>query len=94
MDYPASRLTPKATDLRLERLIETNVESHTLSYQCLPQIYVNNASIDVTKPETIYKKFSVTGTDIIPYQMSEEESFDINTMQDLDIARFLWRKRR
>lgn len=79
---------------KLRRFVETKVESHTLSYQVLPTIYVNNASIDVTKPETIYEKFSVTGKNIIPYVMSEEESFDINTMLDLKIARMLWRKRR
>jgi len=79
---------------KLKRFVDTEKESHTLSYQLLPTIYVNNASIDITKPSTIYKKHSVTGTDIIPYLMDEEESFDINTMQDLEIARLLWRSKR
>lgn len=64
-------------------------EAHTLSYQLLPPVYVNNASIDVTKPSTIFNKKSVTGREIIPYPMEESESLDINTPLDLELAKLM-----
>jgi len=64
-------------------------EAHTLSYQVLPPVYVNNASIDVTKPETILKKKSITGTKILAYVMDEIESVDINNMLDFYFAEML-----
>lgn len=61
-------------------------EAHTLSYQVLPTVYVNNANIDVTKPSTVWQKKSITGTNIVPFVMDETESVDINTPLDLVLA--------
>ena len=69
-------------------------EAHTLSYQSLPVVYVNNASIDVTKPSTVLNKKSVTGTEIVPFVMDEAESLDVNTPLDLELARLVLRKSR
>jgi CMP-N-acetylneuraminic acid synthetase len=79
---------------RLRNLIATRKEKHTLSIQLLPQVYVNGVSIDVIWPRTILKKHSVTGTNIIPYIMNEEEAFDINTPLDLEIANYLMKRRK
>ena len=68
------------------------VEAYTRSYQDLPRIYVNNASIDVIRIENITKKKSVLGKEIAPFVMSEEESFDINTPLDLELAEYLIKK--
>lgn len=68
-------------------------EAHTLSYQVLPKVYIQNACIDVTKPSNIWEKKSVTGTKIIPFVMENEiESFDINTPLDLLLARMIFQK--
>ena len=65
-------------------------QAHTLSYQVLPRVYVNNASIDVTKPSNIWEKASITGTEIIPYVMDDEiESYDINNPLDFELARLI-----
>lgn len=61
-------------------------QAHTLSYQSLPPVYINNASIDVTKPSTILEQNSITGRKILAYLMDEIDSFDINTPLDLVIA--------
>jgi len=66
-------------------------ESHTFSYQKLPEIYINNASIDITTSQTVFDKNSITGDDIGVYEMDELESFDINTPLDLEIANYLLR---
>lgn len=68
-------------------------ESHTWSYQILPNVYIQNAAIDVTKPQTIWKKNSITGTKIIPFVMDEYESLDINSPIDFEFAEFLMKKK-
>lgn len=59
---------------------------HTLSYQLLPTVYIQNASIYITKPSTIRKKKSPTGDIIIPFIMDKLESIDINTPLDFKFA--------
>lgn len=60
--------------------------NHTLSYQLLPTVYIQNASIYITKPTTINDKKSSTGDVIIPFIMDEEESIDINNPIDFKLA--------
>ncbi|MBN2015040.1 MAG: methyltransferase domain-containing protein [Candidatus Altiarchaeota archaeon] len=64
-------------------------EAHTLAYHLLPEVYIQNASIDVTKPSNIWKKNSITGTKILPLVMEEYESLDINTPLDFELADYL-----
>jgi len=66
-----------------------NPNIHTLSYQLLPTVYIQNASIYITKPETIRNKKSPTGDVIIPFVMDEMESVDINTPIDFKFAELL-----
>lgn len=71
----------------LEPLIPTqNTNVHTFSSQMFPEYYIQNASIYITRPETIKKYNSVIGNTVIGFQMSEEESFDINTELDFSLA--------
>lgn len=63
--------------------------SHTLSYQLLPTVYIQNASIYITRPRTIREKGSPTGDVIIPFVMNEFESVDINTPLDFKFAELL-----
>lgn len=66
---------------------------HTLSYKLLPTVYIQNASIYITKPSTISNKKSPTGDVIIPFIMSEIESVDINDALDFLFAEFIYEKR-
>lgn len=59
---------------------------HTSSYQVLPEVYIQNANIYITKPSTIKNKKTPTGTIIIPFVMNEIESIDINSPLDFDLA--------
>ncbi len=74
-------------------------EAHTLAYQSLPTVYIQNACIDVTKPSNVWKKKSITGTEIVPFVMDEIESIDINTPLDLKFAELVlkegiaWKKK-
>jgi len=64
-------------------------EAHTLSYQLLPTVYIQNASMDVFRPGNISQLRSTTGTEIIPLVMDELESLDINTELDFLLAEAL-----
>jgi len=65
---------------------------HTFSYHLLPVVYIQNASIYITKPSTIRNKKSPTGDFIVPFIMDEIESVDINTLLDFKIAEIMIRE--
>ena len=68
---------------------ERHPEPYLLRRQDLPKMYYYNCVIDVTKPNTIFKKHSMTGSKMLPYIMKPEDSIDIDTKIDLEIARIL-----
>ncbi|MFA5065948.1 MAG: acylneuraminate cytidylyltransferase family protein [Dehalococcoidia bacterium] len=59
---------------------------HTLSYHLLPQVYIQNASIYITKPSTLRNKNSPLGDTIIPFIMDPTESIDVNNALDYKLA--------
>ena len=68
-------------------------EAHTLAYQMLPTVYIQNASMDVFRASNIRQLRSTTGTEIIPLIMDEFESVDINTEIDFLLAETLMAQR-
>ncbi len=88
-EHPHKMWTIDKENNRLRSFIPLNLklpEAHTLSYQLLPEAYIQNASIDVVRSEVIVRKKSITGTEIIPFFMGEIESIDINTSLDFILA--------
>jgi len=69
-------------------------EAHTLSYQLLPTVYIQNASMDVFRPSNVWQLHSTTGTEIIPLVNDEYESVDINTEIDFLLAETLLARKR
>ena len=57
------------------------------SYQSLPKIYIQNASLEITKVKVIYNKKnkSITGNNIYPFKTRGYEGYDINKKIDLKI---------
>lgn len=68
---------------------DKDANAHTFSYQRLPKVYIQNANIYITKPQTIRNKKSPVGNIVIPFVMNEEESVDINTPFDFKFAELL-----
>ncbi len=66
---------------------------YLLRRQDLPPVYYYNCVIDVTKPETIFGKDSMTGDRILPYIMDPDEVMDIDSLRDLKLAEFLLREK-
>jgi CMP-N,N'-diacetyllegionaminic acid synthase len=79
---------------RLRPLMAGDGNTPTLSYHRLPIVYVQNASIYLTRPRTLREKGSPIGDVIVPFVMDEDESVDINTPLDLALAELLIDRRR
>ncbi len=69
-------------------------EPYLLRRQDLPQMYFYNCVIDITKPETIFGKSSMTGDKMLPYIMNQNDVIDIDTKLDLEFARFFLRAKK
>lgn len=67
---------------------ERHPTPYLLRRQDLPPMYFYNCVIDITKPETIFGKQSMTGDKMLPYIMDPNEVIDIDTKMDLEFARF------
>lgn len=59
-------------------------EAYNMPRQKLPEIFYQNACIDVTRGRTIIDKHSMTGTNIMGYVM--EKNYDIDTEEELGRA--------
>ena len=62
-------------------------QPYLLRRQDLPEMYYYNCVIDVTRPSTILMQKSMTGEKILPFIMSAEEAFDVDSPHDLEIVR-------
>lgn len=62
---------------------------HTLAYHQLPQVFIQNASIYITRPHVLRKYNSTIGETVLAFEMSEDESVDINTPLDFVLAKSL-----
>jgi CMP-N,N'-diacetyllegionaminic acid synthase len=70
-----------------------NSNTHTLSYQLFPKVYIQNASIYITKPSTIFKKRSPIGDKVVAFIMDELESIDVNTALDFKFAEMVAKRK-
>lgn len=68
-------------------------ESYNLPRQRLPPVYIQNGSVDVTRRSTIFEKNSMTGDMTKAFIMEENESVNINTLIDFELAEILIQKR-
>lgn len=60
---------------------------YLLRRQDLPDVFYYNCVIDVTRPETIKLKASMTGDKILPLIMNPSDVFDLDTPQDLQMIK-------
>jgi CMP-N-acetylneuraminic acid synthetase len=61
-------------------------EPYNQCRQILPQCYLHNGYVDIIKPVTILFNNSVTGSNILPYIMNQNEVHDIDNHIDFDKA--------
>ena len=76
----------RGADGLLENVVQTSIkEAHSLPRQLLPQVFLQNASVDAVRTQVITETGSMTGKRIYGYLM--ETSFDIDSETDLNKAR-------
>ncbi|MFH1836455.1 MAG: acylneuraminate cytidylyltransferase family protein [Methanobacteriota archaeon] len=65
---------------------------HTFSHCLLPKVFIQNASINITKPSTIRNKKSPVGDVVVSFIMDETPCLDINNEIDFEFAEFIIRR--
>ena len=73
---------------------KNNQPYYNLQFKSLPKVFVQNASLEISKVEVLNRYRSITGKKIIPFYTSELEGFDINYPEDLIYSKFLFKKKR
>ena len=62
------------------------VPMHSSQYAALPKIYVQDASLEISKVSNIYDKNSIAGDTILPFVSLGMDGFDINVPEDFILA--------
>ncbi len=62
---------------------------HSSPYQALPEIYVQNASLEIARVATPLAGRGIAGDQILPFITQGHEGFDINRPEDWVVAEYL-----
>ena len=62
---------------------------HSSQYPTLPEIYVQNASLEIAKATVIFEDKTIAGNVIIPFFTIDYEGFDVNSNYDWSLAEHL-----
>ncbi|MBE7438809.1 MAG: acylneuraminate cytidylyltransferase family protein [Spirochaetales bacterium] len=62
---------------------------HSSPYQTLPEVYVQNASLEIARIDVVLGRGSIAGDSIMPFITDETEGFDINREMDWIIAEYM-----
>jgi len=66
-----------------------NVPWHSCQFSSLPKIFVQNASLEISKTSNVIDKHSISGDKIMPFFTEGLEGFDINQPYDWEYANYL-----
>lgn len=87
----------KVSGTTMEPLIpevdEQGTPLHSKQYKSLPNVYVQNASLEIARFNVPLEKSTISGEIIAPFFTEGYEGFDINTMEDWVVAEYLLRER-
>lgn len=59
---------------------------HSTPYQALPEVYVQNASLEIAWSRVVFTDGTISGKSLTPFITSEIEGFDINDEYDWQLA--------
>lgn len=59
---------------------------HSTPYQSLPEVFVQNASLEIAWTRTVLHGHTIAGETIVPFLTDKTEGFDINHPEDLKLA--------
>lgn len=79
-------------DNRMLPLLPFSIENtpwHSSQYAALPEVYVQDASLEIAWSRIVYEKNTISGDCIIPFVGQDFEGFDINNEEDIVLANSL-----
>ena len=62
---------------------------HSRQYQSLPEVYVQNASLEIAWTRVVLEEHTIAGTVLMPFITKDYEGFDINNSYDWNLAKHL-----
>lgn len=62
---------------------------HSSQYPSLPEIYVQNASLEIAWTDVVFEDRTIAGNVLIPYFTKDYEGFDVNSNYDWHLAEHL-----
>jgi CMP-N,N'-diacetyllegionaminic acid synthase len=65
---------------------------HSSQYPSLPEVYVQNASLEIARTRVIFKDRTIAGNVLMPFFTENYEGFDVNSEYDWQLAEHLIQK--
>lgn len=65
---------------------------HSMPYQALPEVYVQNASLEIAWSRVVFGEGTISGSAVAPFLTRGYEGFDINDDEDFILAEELIRR--
>ena len=62
---------------------------HSSQYQSLPDVYIQNASLEIAWSKVVFKDKTIAGTVLVPFFTENYEGFDVNSAYDWNMAQHL-----
>jgi N-acylneuraminate cytidylyltransferase len=62
---------------------------HSSQYQSLPEVYVQNASLEIAWTRVVLEERTIAGNVLMPFLTEEYEGFDVNNPYDWNLAEHL-----
>lgn len=62
---------------------------HSMQYQALPEVYVQNASLEIAWSRVVFDQHTIAGKTITPFLTDGTEGVDVNDVYDWKYAEFL-----
>ncbi len=65
---------------------------HSSQYPSLPEVYVQNASLEIAWSRVVLEDRTIAGNVIVPFFTTDSEGFDVNSEYDWQLAEHMVKK--
>jgi N-acylneuraminate cytidylyltransferase len=62
---------------------------HSRQYQSLPEVYAQNASLEIAWSRVVFESRTIAGNVLMPFFTKDYEGFDVNSAYDWNLAEHL-----
>jgi len=62
---------------------------HSSQYPSLPEVYVQNASLEIARTQVVFEEKTIAGNVLMPFFTNNFEGFDVNSNYDWNLAEHL-----